>query len=145
MVYRPATPPAPPALFRGASVLTRILLGVDGWTRCGKGRGGDRGVCDPAHYLGTMMVIVCLSFPRGAPRPPESTLAVSPVLESILGVWFVGFCLQHYNVGYHPPENFRSQDKMFLELISLCKCNFSSFHNYFLMQVQVGVLPELIF
>ena len=32
------------------------------------------------------MVIVCLSFPRGAPRPPESTLAVSPVLESILGV-----------------------------------------------------------
>ena len=35
-------------------------------------------------------------------------------------------------VPYHPPENFRSQDKMFLELISLCKCSFSSFHNYFL-------------
>ena len=34
---------------------------------------------------------------------------------------------------------------MFLELISLCKCNFSSFHNYFLMQVQVGALPELFF
>ena len=46
---------------------------------------------------------------------------------------------------YHPPKNFRSQDKMFLELISLCKCNFSSFHNYFFVQVQVGVLPELIF
>ena len=44
---------------------------------------------------------------------------------------------------YHPPENFRSQDKMFLELISLCKCNFSSFHNYLFMQVQVGVLLEL--
>ena len=46
---------------------------------------------------------------------------------------------------YHPPENVRSQEKMFLELISLCKCNFSNFHNYFFMQVQVGVLPELIF
>ena len=34
---------------------------------------------------------------------------------------------------------------MFLELISLCKCNFLSFRNYFLVQVQVGVLPELIF
>ena len=34
---------------------------------------------------------------------------------------------------------------MFLELIALCKCNFSSFHNLFFMQVQVGVLPELIF
>ena len=32
---------------------------------------------------------------------------------------------------YHPHENFRSQDKMFLESISLCKCNFSSFHHYF--------------
>ena len=34
---------------------------------------------------------------------------------------------------------------MLLELISLCKCNFSSFHNYLFLQVQVGVLPELIF
>ena len=45
---------------------------------------------------------------------------------------------------YHPPENFHSQDKMFLGFIPLCKCNFSSFHNYFFMQVQVGALPELV-
>ena len=50
-----------------------------------------------------------------------------------------------FSTVYRPPENFRSQDKMFLELISLCKCNFSSFHNSFFMQVQVGVLPEFIF
>ena len=50
-----------------------------------------------------------------------------------------------FKIYYHPPENFRSQDKMFLELIFLRKCNFSSFHNYLFMQVQVRVLPELIF
>ena len=50
-----------------------------------------------------------------------------------------------YMYMYHPPENLRSQNKMFLKLISLCKCDFSSFHNYiFFMQVQVGVLPEII-
>ena len=46
---------------------------------------------------------------------------------------------------YHPPENFRSQNKKFLELISLCECNFLSFPNYSSMQVQVGALPESIF
>ena len=53
---------------------------------------GDRGVCDPAQFLGIMMVAVFVSFPRGAPHPPESTLAVSPVLESILGVWLFFVC-----------------------------------------------------
>ena len=85
-------PPGPPALFLGASVLTRLLLGVDGQTRRGKGRGGDRGFVTPHNYLGTMMVIACLSFPRGAPHPPELTLAVSPALESILGVWLFFVC-----------------------------------------------------
>ena len=68
MVYRPANPPAPPALFLGASVLTRLLLGVDGRTRRGKGRGGDRGGCDPAHCLGTMAMIVL--FLKRATAPP---------------------------------------------------------------------------
>ena len=40
-------------------------------------------------------------------------------------------------------RKFSRSRKMFMELISLCKCNFLSFHNYFL-QMQVGVLPELI-
>ena len=93
----PQTPRPPPALFLGASVLTRLLLGVDGRTHRGKGRGGDRGVCDPAHCLGTMIMIVCF-LSSGTPQPPESTLAVSPELESILGVWLF-FCVQHYNLG----------------------------------------------
>ena len=92
MVYRPANPPAPPTLCLGVCVLTHLLLGVDGWTRRGTGWGGDRGVCDPAQFLGTMIVAVFVSFPRGAPHPPESTLAVSPVLESILGVWLFFVC-----------------------------------------------------
>ena len=33
-------PGPPPALFLGASALTHLLLGVVGWTRRGKGRGG---------------------------------------------------------------------------------------------------------
>ena len=43
------------------------------------------------------------------------------------------------------PQNFGSEDKMFLQLISICKCNFFSFHNYLLMQMQFGVLQEFIF
>ena len=39
---------------------------------------------------------------------------------------YINDCFQNY----HPPETFRSQDETFLELISLCKCNFSSFHNF---------------
>ena len=92
MVYRPANPPAPPTPCLGVCVLTHLLLGVDGWTRRGTGWGGDRGVCDPAQFLGTMMVAVVVSFPRGAPHPSESTLAVSPELESILGVWLFSVC-----------------------------------------------------
>ena len=92
MVYRPANPPAPPALFLGASVLTRLLLGVDGQARRGKGRGGDRGVCDPAQLPRYNDGDRLLSFTRGAPHPPELTLAVSPVLESILGVWLFFVC-----------------------------------------------------
>ena len=57
-----------------------------------KGGGGDGGVCDPAqlprHYDDG-----CPCFcSRGAPRPSESTLAVSPELESILGVWLFFVC-----------------------------------------------------
>ena len=59
-----------------------------------QGRGGDRGVCDPAqlprHYHD--MAVHCFVCSRGAPHPPESTLAVSPVLESILGVWLFFVC-----------------------------------------------------
>ena len=65
MVYRPAapaTPPAPPP------------PGPFPW-----------GVCDPAQLLGTMVMAVCFCYPAGH-CPQESTLAVSPVLESILGV-----------------------------------------------------------
>ena len=41
---------------------------------------------------------MCL-FPRGAPHPPESTLAVSPELESILGVWLFLFATLQLRLG----------------------------------------------
>ena len=68
MVYRPANPPAPPIPCLGVCVLTHLLLGVDGWTRRGTGWGGDRGVCDPAQLLGTMIVMV-VSFALRNPHP----------------------------------------------------------------------------
>ena len=46
---------------------------------------------------------------------------------------------------YHPPENFRSQDETCLELISLCHCNFSSFHNYCFYASASGSFAESIF
>ena len=54
MAYRPANPPAPAAPSLGPFLLTRLLLGVDGGTGRGKGRLGDRGVCNPVqdHLLG---------------------------------------------------------------------------------------------
>ena len=48
------------------------------WTRRGKGRGGDRGVCDPAHFLGTMMVAVFVSFPRSK-IASDWRLAILPI------------------------------------------------------------------
>ena len=86
----PQTPRPPPALFLGASVLTRLLLGVDGRTHRGKGRGGDRGVCDPAHCLGTMIVAVCVFvFPAGL-RTPRNRLW--PFRQSSSRFWGFG-CL----------------------------------------------------
>ena len=44
------------------------------------------------------------------------------------------------------PENFRrSQDKVFPELVSLCKWNFSSFHNYLFYASASGSFAELNF
>ena len=98
MVYRPANPPAPPTPCLGVCVLTHLLLGVDGWTRRGTGWGGDRGVCDPAHFLGTMMVAVFVSFPPRGTAPPRidsGRFARARVDSGGLVV----FCLQHYNLG----------------------------------------------
>ena len=58
--------------------------------------GGDRGVCDPAQLLGTMIVMV-VSFALRESAPPELTLAFSPELGSIRGLFC--FCVQHYNLG----------------------------------------------
>ena len=99
----PQTPrPPPPRPFPWCICPVPVsLLGVDGRTRRGKGWGGDRGVCDPAHCLGIMIVassVFC--FPRGSPHPPESTLAVSPELESILGVWLFLFATSQRRLGF---------------------------------------------
>ena len=99
MVYRPANPPAPPALFlRDGSVLTRLLLGVDGQTRRGKGRGGDRGVCDPAqlprYYDGDRLFVFS---PRGtAPPGIDSGRFASARVDS---GGLVVFCVQLNNLG----------------------------------------------
>ena len=51
------------------------------------------GFVTPRNFLGIiMMVAVVLVDPAGLRTPPESTLAVSPVLESILGVWLFFVC-----------------------------------------------------
>ena len=93
-------PPGPPP----PSSLARLSSPVFCWESSGgraevKGGGVTGGVCDPAHYLGTMMVAVrlCVFSPRGtAPPGIDSGRFASARVDS---GGLVVFRLQHHNLG----------------------------------------------
>ena len=59
------------------------------------------GFVTPHNFLGTMMMVVRVFVSSGAPHPPESILAVSPELESILGVWLFLCATLQLKLGFH--------------------------------------------
>ena len=59
---------------------------------------------------------------------------------------FQCFCCLPFSLShYHPPENFRSQDKNISGINFLMQVQFLEFSYLFFMQVQVWVLPEINF
>ena len=94
----PQTPRPPPPFSLVRRSLTRLLLGVDGLTRRGKGRGGDRGVCDPAQLPRNYDDgCPCVLFQAGH-RTPRNRLW--PFRQSSSRFWGFGcFCVQHCNLG----------------------------------------------
>ena len=75
--------------------LTHLLLGVDGWDDAEYMRGGgvDRGVCDPAQLLGTMIMrSLFFVLSRGRPHPPRIDPGLFARARVDLGVVFVVGC-----------------------------------------------------